>query len=83
LAFLVAVNPAGADAFRMVAVQDFDGIAVEDRDDRAGETLRRQRPSLQKITGGKQATTELFCEPSSAYGVFFCVCCSPEGQTVP
>ena len=37
LAFLRAVNPAEADAFRMLIVQDFDGVAVEDGDDGAGE----------------------------------------------
>lgn len=33
LAFLWAVDPAETDALSMVAVQDFDGIAVEDGDD--------------------------------------------------
>jgi hypothetical protein len=32
LAFLWAVDAAEADAFCMVAVQDFDGVAVEDGD---------------------------------------------------
>jgi hypothetical protein len=34
LAFLWAIDAAQADAFSMVAVQHFDGIAVEDGDDR-------------------------------------------------
>ena len=37
LAFLRAVDAAEADAFRVVVVQDFDGVAVEDGDDGAGE----------------------------------------------
>jgi len=37
LAFLGAINPAEADAFRVLVVQDFEGVAVEDGDDRAGE----------------------------------------------
>ncbi len=37
LAFLGAVDTAEADAFRALVVQDFDGIAVEDGDDEAGE----------------------------------------------
>lgn len=37
LAFLRAVDAAEADAFSMVTVQDFDGVAVEDRDDAAGK----------------------------------------------
>ena len=37
LALLRAVIATEADAVSMVAIQDFDRIAVEDRDDRAGE----------------------------------------------
>ena len=37
LALLGAVDPAEADAFRVVIMQDFDGVAVEDGDDGAGE----------------------------------------------
>ena len=37
LAFLRAVDAAEADAFRVLVVQDFDGVAVEDGDDGAGE----------------------------------------------
>ncbi len=37
LAFLRAIDPAEADAFRVLVVQDFDGVAVEDGDDEAGE----------------------------------------------
>jgi hypothetical protein len=36
LAFLRAVYPAETDAFGVSAVQDFDGVAVEDGDDGAG-----------------------------------------------
>ena len=37
LAFLRAVNPAQADTFRAVIVQDFDGVAVKDGGGMAGE----------------------------------------------
>ena len=37
LAFLRAVDPAEADALRVLVVQDFDGVAVEDGDDGTGE----------------------------------------------
>jgi hypothetical protein len=37
LALLRAVDAAEADAFRVLVVQDFDGVAVEDGDDGAGE----------------------------------------------
>jgi hypothetical protein len=37
LAFLRAVNADEADAFRVLVVEDFEGIAVEDGDDGAGE----------------------------------------------
>src|SRR5438093_71073 len=37
LAFLRAVDAAEADTFGVLVVQDFDGIAVEDGDDGAGE----------------------------------------------
>jgi hypothetical protein len=34
LAFLWTINAAQADTFRAVVVQDFEGVAVEDRGDR-------------------------------------------------
>jgi len=37
LTLLRAVDAAEADAFRVVVVQDFELVAVEDGDDRAGE----------------------------------------------
>ena len=37
LAFLRAIDPAEADAFRVLVVQDFEGVAVEDGDDLAEE----------------------------------------------
>jgi hypothetical protein len=37
LSILRAVNPTQPDALRVGVVQDFDGVAVEDRDDRTGE----------------------------------------------
>ena len=37
LALLWAVNPAEADAFRVLVVQNFEGVAIEDGDDLAGE----------------------------------------------
>ena len=36
LAFLGAVEAIEADAFRMLVMQDFNGVAVENRDDAAG-----------------------------------------------
>jgi hypothetical protein len=40
LAFLWAINATQADAFGAVVVQDFNGVAVEDGDDGAGEVQR-------------------------------------------
>jgi hypothetical protein len=37
LALLRTIDPAEPNAFRVVIVQDFDGVAVEDGDDGAGE----------------------------------------------
>ena len=37
LALLRAVDPVEADTFSMAVVQNFDGVAVEDGDDLAGE----------------------------------------------
>jgi hypothetical protein len=37
LAFFWAVDAIKADAFGVMVVQDFDGVAVEDGDDGAGE----------------------------------------------
>jgi hypothetical protein len=39
LAILRAIDAAEADAFRMIVMQDFDGVAVEDRDDGAGKRV--------------------------------------------
>ena len=40
LALLRAVDATEADTFRVLVVQDFEGVAVEDGDDRAGEVRR-------------------------------------------
>lgn len=40
LTFLRAVDAAETYAFSMVAIQHFDGVAVEDGNDRAGELSR-------------------------------------------
>jgi hypothetical protein len=40
LAFLRTVDPAEADALRVVVVQDFESVAVEDGDDGAREFRR-------------------------------------------
>ena len=40
LALLRTVDAAEADAFRALVVQDFEGVAVEDGDDGAGEVPR-------------------------------------------
>jgi hypothetical protein len=37
LAFLWTVNAVETDAFRVLVVQDFESVAVEDGDDGAGE----------------------------------------------
>jgi hypothetical protein len=37
LAFLRAVDPTETDTFMALVVQNFDGVAVEDADDGAGE----------------------------------------------
>ena len=47
LALLRAINPAEADTFGMMAVQDFDGVTVEDGDDLAGELARKGRTGEQ------------------------------------
>ena len=48
LAFLLAVDPAEADAFRVLVVQDFDGVAVEGRDNLAAELASEGRAGKQK-----------------------------------
>lgn len=40
MALLRAVDPVEADAFRVVVVQDFEGVAVEDGGDGADEVQR-------------------------------------------
>lgn len=41
MAFLLAVDAAEADMFRVLVVQDFDGIAVKDGDDGDAEISER------------------------------------------
>jgi hypothetical protein len=41
LDFLKAIDSAETDAFRVLVVQDFEGVAVEDGDDEAGEICRK------------------------------------------
>lgn len=48
LAFLRAVDAAEANAFRVLVVQDFDGVSVEDRDDGAGEVAVEARVGRMK-----------------------------------
>jgi hypothetical protein len=43
LAFLWAINATQADRFGAVVVQDFEGVAVEDGDNGAGEVDSEQR----------------------------------------
>jgi hypothetical protein len=48
LAFFRAVDPAEADIFRVSVVQDFESVAVNDRDGETGgsHTLKRQSASF-------------------------------------
>jgi hypothetical protein len=43
LAFFRAIDPAQTDALRACVVQNFDGVAVEDGDDGAGEVGKSRR----------------------------------------
>ena len=59
LAFLRAVDAAEEDTFRMVAVQHFEGVAVEDGNDGAGEVGGNDRAHEwpeEKERGNKKAT---------------------------
>jgi len=40
---LRAVNPIKADAFRVLVVQDFEGVTVEDGDDGSEKSAARER----------------------------------------
>jgi hypothetical protein len=39
----MAVDPVEANAFRVVVAEDFEGVTVEDGDDRAGEVGKGRR----------------------------------------
>ena len=43
MALLRAVDAAEADTFRVGVVQDFDGVAIENGDDGAGEVGKSRR----------------------------------------
>ena len=43
LTFLRAVDPAEANPFRMLAVQDFEGVAIEDTNHFAGQAFRCEK----------------------------------------
>jgi len=58
---LRAVNAVETDAFCMVIVQDFKGVAVEDGNDGAGEICRDSG------VGEKDIDTEE-CSPNSQHG---------------
>jgi hypothetical protein len=49
LAFLRAIDPAEADTFSVVVVQDFEGVTVEYADDGAGRKPKACQYSLQRI----------------------------------
>ena len=49
LAFLWAVDPAEADSFRVVIVQDFDGVAVENRDDWVVKPAAKEKHAARKV----------------------------------
>lgn len=53
LAFLRAIDPAEADACRLIVVQNFDGVAIEDADD-----LPRQLSSTEQRGNDKQDNTD-------------------------
>ena len=40
LALLRTVNPAESDAFRVLVVEDFDGVAVEEREKESTEAVK-------------------------------------------
>ena len=48
LALLWAVNALEADSFRALVVQDFDSIAIQHTDHRAGELTRKDRTGEQE-----------------------------------
>ena len=58
MTFLRAVDAAEADALSVVAVQDFEGVSVEDRDDGAGAITNidgRERWSIRVYSRGRHA----------------------------
>ena len=53
LAFLRAVDAAEADTFSMMAVQDFEGVAVEDGNDGAGEIVCMSRQAERELNNAR------------------------------
>jgi hypothetical protein len=68
LTLLRAVNPTETDTFGSAAVQDFDGIAVEDGDDGAGE-IGSCEGSTQKEKDRGTAAAKTGCCPASQFFV--------------
>jgi hypothetical protein len=54
LAFLRAVDATESDAFGVVVVQDFEGVAVEDGNYRTGDVCRESRSPQEGTAGGKR-----------------------------
>jgi hypothetical protein len=57
--FFGVVGTAGGDAFRVLNVQDFEGVAIEDGDDGSGEVCRDSGAREQKVTE---------CSPDGKHG---------------
>jgi len=57
--FWVSLGLREADAFRVLNVQDFEGVAIEDGDDGSGEVCRDSGAGEQKVTE---------CSPDGEHG---------------
>jgi len=56
----MAVDTAEADAFRVSVAQDFDRVAIEDRDDRADEAGERGYGKAKRVKSPKTLALKAF-----------------------
>jgi len=67
-AFLRAVDATETDAFRVLVVQDFDGVAIEDGDDGAGKLCSEHTSLKEDTADGKQGSVHEHLDPLKGAG---------------
>ena len=65
---LLAIDVAEADAFRVLVVQDFDGVAIEDGDDGTSKLCSEHTSQKEDTADGKQGSVHEHLDPLKGAG---------------